>query len=145
MAKRPANSGWNFMKPPRLRRTKYSRRGADLLEDRIHIVDRTVIRALLDDGDTERAFALPSVFVLDEGLFLIFSRIKVSSSASWKIGRSSVGVAIGLEKDRDGATEKQRPCTAALWLLRSKSTRSPSATSADSTILFEADVPLSTK
>ncbi len=119
----------------------------DLGEDHLRIVDRAVIGALLDHGDAERPLAgarLPCPAPADWCGFSRGSRLRPGPRD--RSADEPEGVAVRLEgrsaSPRPGTRRRGgRPC-GCCW---SKSTRSPSATRAESTILFEAEVPLRTK
>ena len=82
---------------------------ADLLEDHLGVVDRAVVGALLDDGDAERPLAPPGLLVLDQriGADFLADRRLVERLVVDRPDQA-VGVAVGLEEDRNRAAEEQR-------------------------------------
>ena len=82
---------------------------ADLLDDQAGVVDRAVIGALLDHGDTERPRALPRLLVGDQrmGADLVADRRLVERLVEDRADQP-MGVAVGLEIDRNAAAEEQR-------------------------------------
>ena len=82
---------------------------ADLLKDHLGVVDRSVIGALLDDRDAERSFAPPRLLVRDERIVAnLFADRRLVERLVIDRADQAVGVAVGLEEDRDGAAQKQR-------------------------------------
>ena len=82
---------------------------ADLLDDQAGVVDRAVVGALLDDGDAERPLALPRVLVLDQrvGADLLADGGLVERLVEDRADQP-VGIAVGLEIDRNAVAEEQR-------------------------------------
>ena len=82
---------------------------ADLLDDALGVVDRAVIGALLDHRDAERPLAPPRLLVGDErmGADLLADALLVERLGVDRADQP-VGVAVGLEKDRNAAADEQR-------------------------------------
>ena len=81
----------------------------DLLDDQASVVDRAVVGALLDHGDPERPRAPPRFLVGDQRMAadLGADRRLVECLVEDRADQP-VGVAVGLEIDRDAAADEQR-------------------------------------
>ncbi len=82
---------------------------ADLLDDQSRIVDGAVIGALLDDGDAERARAAPGLLVGDQRVVADFL---ADGGLIQRLVKDrpdqSMGITVGLEKNRNTAADEQR-------------------------------------
>src|SRR5664279_5964020 len=82
---------------------------SDPLDDHLGVVDRPVIGALLNDRDTERPLAAPSLGILDQRIVadaLAYGRLVKRDIANGT--DQPIGVAIGRQKERNAAAEQQR-------------------------------------
>ncbi len=81
----------------------------DLLDDHVGVVDRAVIGALLDHGDAERPLAPPRLLVGDQRVIANFFSDALLVERLVEYGPDqSMGVAVGLEKDRNAAADEER-------------------------------------